>query len=85
MKRANPAKWLVAFALLGGSLVGGAGCDQHVADQLATLSGNYVGDVVSTVVTHYLQGALGVENAADALADSHDHEHDTGALHDHEH
>ena len=39
------------------------------------------GDVVTLVTTHYLQAALGVEAAEGEAA----HEHEAGALHDHEH
>jgi hypothetical protein len=66
-------------------MIVGTGCDQHVTGQFATLSGGYVGDIVSAVVTRYLEIALGVESAAAEEAGAHEHEHDTGALHDHEH
>ena len=49
----------------------------------ASLTGSYLGDAVSAVVTHCLQEALGVESAEGDAADQH--EHDAGALHDHEH
>lgn len=69
--------------LLGACLLAGTGCDEHVTGQLATLSGSYLGDVVSVVVTHCLQDALGIEVADSPTGD--EHEHDAGALHDHEH
>ena len=83
MNRTKRAKWLVVCLLFGASLIGGTGCDQHVVGQLATLWSNYVGDAASVVVSHYLQDALGVEDATDTHAD--EHSHDSGALHDHEH
>jgi hypothetical protein len=83
MNRTQRAKRLVVWVLLGGSLVGGSGCDQDIASQLAMLCSNYVGDAASIVVSHYLQDALGVEGATDGHAEEHDH--DSGALHDHEH
>lgn len=83
MNRTKRVKWLMICVLLGGSLVGGVGCDQDVAGQLATLYGDYVGNAASVVVSHYLQSALGVESAADTHAD--EHSHGTGALHEHEH
>ena len=71
--------------LLGACVLAGAGCDEQVAGELVTLSGSYLGDVVSAVVTHCLQGALGIEAAAEGAGDSHDQEEETAALHDHEH
>jgi hypothetical protein len=73
----------VAVILLGACLLAGSGCDQQVTGQLVTLSGSYLGDVVSVVVTHCLQDALGITAADSQTGDAH--EHDTGALHDHEH
>jgi len=70
--------------LLSACLLGGAGCDEHVTGQLASLTGSYLGDVVSAVVTDCLQEALGVESAAGDAADQHEHAA-AAALHDHEH
>jgi hypothetical protein len=71
--------------LLGACLLAGAGCDEYVAGELATLSGSYVGDVVSVVVTYCVQDAMGIEPAGNGQADEGEHAHDTSALHDHEH
>ena len=79
MKRMSRARRTVAALLLGGGLLVGAGCDQHVAGEMATLSGSYLGNVVTVVVTRYLQTALGLDAAADAPA------HSEEPLHDHEH
>jgi organic radical activating enzyme len=68
----------VAFA---GCLLACAGCDEDIAGEVATLSGGYVGDVVSVLATRCLQDALGVEAADSESAD----EHTSEALHDHEH
>ena len=76
-------KWLMICVLLGAGLIGGTGCDQDVAGQLATLWSNYVGDAASVVVSHYLQDALGVEDTTDTGTE--EHSHDSSALHDHEH
>ena len=69
------------------SVLGGAGCTGEVAGQLATLSGAYLGDVVTVVVTGCLQDALGIE--ADGSTEDHAHEdehsHDAEPLHEHEH
>ena len=83
MKRVNRTRRAATVMLLSACLLGGAGCDEHVAGQLVTLSGSYLGDVGSVVVTHCLQDALGVEAAGNQTAD--EHERDAGALHDHEH
>jgi len=83
MKRMNQARWVVAVALLGTCLLAGPGCDEQLTGELVTLSGNYLGDVVSVVVTDCLQDTLGVEAADNQTGDEHDH--DAGALHDHEH
>ena len=85
MKSANQARRAVAIALLGACLLAGAGCDEQLTGELVTLSGSYLGDVVSVVVTHCLQDALGIEAADSQTEDEHEHEHDAGALHDHEH
>jgi len=85
MKRMDQAGRAVAVMLLGACLLAGTGCDQQVTGQLVTLSGSYLGDVVSVVVTHCLQNALGIAAADSQPGDEHEHEHDAGALHDHEH
>jgi hypothetical protein len=85
MKRVNRTRRAATVMLLSACLLGGAGCDEHVTGQLATLTSSYLGDAVSVVVTHYFQEALGVENAEGDAVDQHEHENDAGALHDHEH
>jgi hypothetical protein len=85
MGRMSRGRWIAAVALLGGCLLTGAGCDEYVAGQLAVLSGDYLGSVVSVVITHCLQDALGVEVAGNGDADGNDHGDDAAALHDHEH
>ena len=64
-----------------------AGCDLELAGEVATISGSYVGDVVTVLVTGYLYDLLGIEG--DATADAHSnedgHSHDAEPLHEHEH
>jgi hypothetical protein len=69
--------------LFGTCLLAGTGCDDRLAAELATLSGNYIGDVTSTVVVHWWEDALGIETADNEASD--EHEHESAALHDHEH
>lgn len=64
MKRKNGSMWLAAV-LLGAGALGVAGCDDSVADDLAALSADYVGQVASVVTTHYLQLALNIDNAGE--------------------
>jgi hypothetical protein len=58
-----------------------------VAGEVATLSGTYLGDVVTVVATGYLHGALGTESSGSAEDPAHEEEHSHAAipLHDHEH
>ncbi len=73
---------LVSCVSIGGS----AGCDTDTVAQLATLSGTYIGDVVSTISTGYLLERLGAEG--EAHGDEHEeegHGHDDEPLHDHDH
>ena len=69
--------------LLGACLLGGSGCDDQLADELASLSGNYLGDLASTVVVHWWEDTVGLETTDSEPTDDHDHE--SSALHDHEH
>ena len=69
--------------LLSTYLLAGAGCDDQLADELATLSGNYIGDVASTVAVHWWEDALGIEATHSETGDTHEHE--ATPLHDHEH
>ena len=82
MSRMRRAVWAL---LLGTCLLAGVGCDEQLTSELAALSGSYLGDVVSVVVTECLQDALGVGAVGDGDADGDDHAHDAGALHEHEH
>lgn len=63
MKRMDQARWTVAVALLGTCLLAGPGCKEQLTGELVTLSDSYLDDVVSVVVTHCLQDALGVDAA----------------------
>jgi hypothetical protein len=83
MKRMNPIGRAVIATSLVACLLTGVGCDEQLAGELVTLSGGYLGDVVSTVVIHGLEDALNLE-AADSDSGGAD-EHDSSALHDHEH
>ena len=87
MKRGPSASMTLRAMLACSLLFGVVGCDHEAAGQLATLSGTYVGDLVTVLVTGYLQDAWGVEGAASLGDDVHDdgHTHETGPLHDHEH
>jgi hypothetical protein len=68
-----------------GLLTGTMGCDQELASLAATTSGTFLGDVVSILVTRYLESAFGVEGEAPAEEHAHDEEHSATALHEHEH
>jgi len=87
MKRTYPAVAALWFLLACGLLLGVAACDRDAVGELATLSGAYIGDVVTVAVTDCLHGALGVEGGAslDEHAHEDEHSHDAGPLHDHEH
>ncbi|MBN2561791.1 MAG: hypothetical protein JXQ75_12755 [Phycisphaerae bacterium] len=58
-------------------LSAGTGCTTDVTGELATITGGFVGDVVSTLATGYLRLVLGLEADADeqAAASMHEHEH----------
>ena len=68
-------------------LFGAAGCNLDVPGDIAALSGAYLEDVVSVVVTGCLHDALGIEDGGshDEHADDDGHSHDAEPLHDHEH
>jgi len=85
MKRMNPIRRAVMVTLIVGCLLTGIGCDEQLASELVTLSGGYLGDVLSAAVIHGLEDALDLEAADSETGDEHEHEHDVGALHDHEH
>ena len=65
--------------LLVGWLLAGAGCNPDVAGAVVTATGDYLGAVVSVVVSDYLQDALD----RGVLADGN--EHAAPPLHDYEH
>lgn len=85
MKRTSRTRRVMARTLVSGCLLAGTGCNEQVAGQWVTLTGNYLGDVVSALATHCFQNALGIEGSSGQSADEHEHEHDGGALHDHQH
>ena len=81
MRRSSPAMKAAWLMLLCSFLPASLGCNRDVAGELATLSGAYLGDVVSTIVTSYLHDALGIEDGGS----TYEHSHDAEPLHDHEH
>ena len=87
MKRTCPAPTGFWFVLVCCLMLGVTGCEREAAGELAALSGAYLGDMVTLVVTDCLYGALGVEGGAslDEHAHEDEHSHDTEPLHDHEH
>jgi len=65
----------------------GVGCDYAMTSQAATITGEYLGELVSVVVTGYLQdeldlGSFEAENGHD---DGEEHSHAADPLHDFEH
>ena len=79
----------VVTLLLSCCLLAAGGCDSQVAGELVAATGSYLGDVVSTVTTGYLQAVWALE-ASDAEhahedASEHEHSHEATPLHDHEH
>ncbi len=87
MKRNSFPTTSVMILLLGSFLFGAVGCNLEVAGDIAALSGAYLGDVVTVVVTGCLHDALGIEDGGshDEHADDDGHSHDAEPLHDHEH
>ncbi len=87
MKKTVSTTIAIRIVVVFGLLFGMAGCDHMVAGELATLSGAYVGDVVTSVVTGGLHALLGlaISDSSDEHADEHEHEDDSGGLHDHDH
>ena len=81
MKRTSMTTTAALVLLLCGFLAGIAGCDREAAGEVATLSGAYLGNVVSVLTTECLHDALGIENSGSA----DEHTHDAEPLHDHEH
>ncbi|UCG15095.1 MAG: hypothetical protein JSV19_07330 [Phycisphaerales bacterium] len=80
MKRVDVATMVAAVVVLSGLLFGTAGCDREMADEVAIVSGAYLGEMVSLLATAYLEEAFGAEST-----DDHDElSHDTGPLNDHE-
>jgi hypothetical protein len=81
MKRMSVTAMAAAVVVPCSLLFGTAGCEREVADELVTVSGAYLGEMVSVVATAFLHEAFGAESA-----DAHDEAgHDTEPLHDHEH
>jgi len=87
VKRPSMANIGVLVLLLASSWFGPAGCDRDVSGEVMTLSGAYLGDVVTVVATGYLLDALGIEGSASTDDQIHEDEHSHAAepLHDHEH
>ena len=57
-------------------LFAGSGCDRTVAGELATITGGYIGNVVSAIATAYLKILVGAEgDGGDAGGAMHDHDH----------
>ncbi len=81
MKKTDPTTIALRIVLVFGLLFGVAGCNQTVVGELASLSGAYVGDVVTSVVTGGLHRLLGLEDGDSA----DEHTADSDALHDHDH
>ena len=81
MKRTSLTTSAALLLLLGGLLPATLGCDRDVAGEVATLSGAYLGDVVSALATSCLHDALGIEDGGAAG----EHSHEAEPLHDHEH
>ena len=87
----NRAQRITIGLLSGCMLAASTACDIDVARELVTLSGAYVGDVASLVATQCFADLVGVEIESvthvheDTESDGHEHAHDTGPLHDHEH
>jgi len=87
MKRTSLTTMVMHAVLLCILLSGLAGCNHEVAGEVATLSGAYLDDVVSTLATSYLRDTLGIEAGGSVAEHTHDdeHSHEAGPLHDHEH
>jgi len=83
MRKTYPKTIALRIVFVFGLLFGVAGCDRTVAGELATLSGAYIGDVVTSVVTGGLYHLLSLED--DDSSDEHEDPHDSDALHDHDH
>ena len=81
MKRTSLATMAALLLLLGGLFPATLGCDREAAGEVVTLSGAYLGDVVSALATGYLHDALGIEDSGA----TGEHAHEAEPLHDHEH
>ena len=62
-----------------------SGCNDEVIGEVASLSGAYLGDVVTVVATGCLLDALGIEDHGGALEHDEEHSHNAEPLHEHEH
>ena len=86
MRRMSARMAGVLVILLCAVLSGVGGCNREVAGAVATLSGTYLGDVVTVVATGHLHDALGIEGSGSADESAEDeHSHAAEALHDHKH
>lgn len=87
MKRTSLTTMAALLLLLCGLLPTALGCDRDVAGEVVTLSGAYLGDVITVLATGYLHDALGIEAGGSADGHTHDdeHSHEAEPLHDHEH
>ncbi len=87
MKRTHLTTMAALLVILCGLWPAGLGCNQETAGEVVTLSGAYLGDVVSALTTSCLRDALGIEDGglAEEHTDDDGHAHEAEPLHDHEH
>lgn len=83
MKRVTGAKLWPVCLFLAAPLAAAPGCHSELANEIVTLSGTYVEDVVTTVMTRLLQEACGFEGVE--LEPDHSHSDTVSPLHDHDH
>ena len=79
MTMMNRLRTSVAVVLLSCFLVVGANCDNDYASELAGISGDCLGSMVSVLATEYLVTALDIE------VDDEDNAEENRPLHDYEH
>ena len=87
MNRKGSITIAASLALSGVLALGTAGCDREVAGELATLSGVYLGDMVTALATGCMRDDWGIEDggAHDEHTEHDGHSHEAAPLHDHEH